>query len=60
MITPLYRKESMTPLRSRFIEDVQLHGYSPKTRSCYVGTVCGLAKYYHISPDLISEKELRR
>ena len=50
----------MTPLRSRFIEDVQLHGYFPKTRSCYVGTVCGLAKDYYISPDLISEKELRR
>jgi len=50
----------MTPLRTRFIEDMQLHGYSPKTQSCYVGAVCGLAKHYHKSPDLISEEELRR
>ena len=50
----------MTPLRTRFIEDMQLHGFSPKTQSCYVGAVCSLAKYYHKSPDLISEEELRR
>ena len=50
----------MTALRTRFIEDMQLHGYSPKTQSCYVGAVCGLAKHYHKSPDLISEEELRR
>jgi len=50
----------MTPLRTRFIEDMQLHGDSPKTQSCYVGAVCGLAKHYYKSPDLISEEELRR
>src|SRR5438046_2220439 len=50
----------MTALRTRFIEDMQLHGYSPKTQSCYVGAVCGLARHYHKSPDLISEEELRR
>src|ERR1043165_6792380 len=50
----------MTALRTRFIEDMQLHGYSPKTQSCYVGAVCGLAKHYHKSPDQISEEELRR
>jgi site-specific recombinase XerD len=50
----------MTPLRTRFLEDMQLHGYSPKTQSCYVGAVRALAKHYHKSPDLISEEELRR
>jgi site-specific recombinase XerD len=50
----------MTPLRTRFIEDMQLHGYSPKTQSCYVGAVRALARHYHKSPDLISEEELRR
>ena len=50
----------MTPLRTRFIEDMQLHGYSPKTQSCYVGAVCGLARHYHKSPELISEEELRQ
>jgi integrase/recombinase XerD len=50
----------MTPLRTRFVQDMQLHGYSPKTQSCYVGAVYGLAKHYHKSPDLISEEELRQ
>src|SRR5256885_7803559 len=50
----------MTPLRIRFLEDMHLHGYSPKTQSCYVGAVRGLAKFYRKSPDQISEEELRR
>src|SRR5436309_8097746 len=50
----------MTPLRTRFIEDLQLHGYSPKTQSCYVGAVRGLARFYGKSPDLVGEEELRR
>jgi site-specific recombinase XerD len=39
---------------------MQLHGFSPKTQSCYVGAVRGLAKFYRKSPDQISEEELRR
>src|SRR2546422_1407044 len=50
----------MTTLRTRFIEDMQLHGYSPKTQSCYVHGVRGLARFYSKSPDLVSEEELRR
>jgi len=50
----------MSPLRTRFLEDMQLHGYSPKTQSCYVGAVVGLARHYGKSPDLITEEELRR
>lgn len=50
----------MSPLRTRFLEDLQLHGYSPKTQSSYVAAVASLARYFHKSPDLISEEELRR
>ena len=50
----------MSPLRKRFLEDMQLHGYSPKTQSCYVGAVRGLARHYGKSPDLITEEELRQ
>lgn len=50
----------MSPLRTRFLEDMQLHGFTPKTQSCYVGAVRGLAKHFHKSPDLISEEELRQ
>ena len=50
----------MTALRTRFLEDMQLHGFSPKTQACYVGAVRGLARYYDKSPDLITEEQLRR
>ena len=50
----------MTALRTRFIQDMQLHGYSPKTQACYVGAVRGLARYFNKSPDLVTEEELRR
>ena len=50
----------MSPLRTRFLEDMQLHGFSPKTQACYVGAVRGLARYFNKSPDLITEEELRR
>jgi integrase/recombinase XerD len=49
----------MTVLRTRFVQDMQLHGFSPKTQSCYVGAVRSLAKFYNKSPDLITEEELR-
>ena len=50
----------MIALRIRFLEDMQLHSYSPyspKSRSCYVGAVRGLARFYRKSPDQISEEE---
>lgn len=49
----------MTPLRNRFLEDMQLHGYSPRTQASYVSGVYALAKYHHKSPDTITEEELR-
>ena len=50
----------MTPLRTRFIEDLQLHGYAPTTQSRYVEAVRALAKHYRKSPDQITEEELRQ
>jgi site-specific recombinase XerD len=50
----------MSPLRKRFLEDMQLHGYSPKTQSCYVGAVVALARHYRKSPDLVTEEQLRQ
>jgi integrase/recombinase XerD len=50
----------MSPLRTRFLQDMQLHGYSPKTQACYVGAVCALAKYFGQSPDGITEEQLRQ
>jgi len=50
----------MSPLRTRFLEDMQLHGYSPKTQSCYVSAIYALAKHYSQSPELISEEQIRQ
>ena len=50
----------MSPLRTRFIEDMQLHGYSPKTQISYAAAIRRMAKYYRKSPDLMTEEDLRR
>ena len=42
------------------IEDMQLHGFAAKTQDGYVRAVKQLAEYYHKSPDLITEEELRQ
>jgi site-specific recombinase XerD len=42
------------------LEDMQLHGFSGGTQEGYVRSIAKLAKYYHKSPDLISEDELRQ
>jgi len=39
---------------------MQLHGFSSKTQQAYVRSIAKLAKYYHRSPDLLSEEELRQ
>jgi integrase/recombinase XerD len=49
----------MTALRNRFIEDMQLPGFSPRTQESYVHSVKKMACFFHKSPDLISEQELR-
>lgn len=49
----------MTELRRRMKEDLQLAGYSPRTVASYIDTVRVLANYYHRSPDLITEDEIR-
>ena len=50
----------MTPLRQRMIEDLQLRGMSERTQEAYVRAVRQLADYYHKSPDLITEEDLRQ
>ena len=50
----------MSPLRTRFIEDMQLHGYSPKTQVSYAAAIRRMARYYRKSPDLMTEEDLRR
>jgi integrase/recombinase XerD len=49
----------MSTIRQRMIEDMQLHGYSARTQTSYLGAVRGLAGHYHRSPETITHDELR-
>jgi site-specific recombinase XerD len=50
----------MTPLRKRFLEDLQLHGYAPSTQQVYVCAIKQLAGHYHRSPDELTEEQIRQ
>lgn len=50
----------MTPMRARMIEDMKLAGLAARTQEVYIQAVCGLAKYYKKSPELLDEEEVRR
>jgi integrase/recombinase XerD len=53
-------EKTMTELRKRMIESMQLRGLSEKTQGAYLGAVRRLAKHYNRSPDEITEEELRQ
>jgi len=48
-----------TPLRTQFINHLTLQRRSPKTKEAYIGAVYGLAKYYMISPDKLSDNQIQ-
>ena len=49
----------MTPLRQRLIHDLQLRGYADRTVEAYTGAVAQLARFYHASPDQLTEEQVR-
>lgn len=50
----------MTPLRRRFIEDMQLHGLAQSTQTQYLQHITHYAKFYNTSPDLLDQDALRQ
>ena len=50
----------MTELRRRMIEDMTLAGLAPGTQENYVRAVTQLACRYRVSPDRLSEQQVRR
>jgi hypothetical protein len=50
---------TMTPLRRRMIEDMNLAGLAPGSQQIYIKSVRRLATYYRRSPDELSEEEVR-
>ena len=49
----------MTELRTRLIEDMQLAGLSPGTQDAYVRVVRQLAAHFRLSPDQLTERQVR-
>jgi integrase/recombinase XerD len=49
----------MTPLRQRFIDDLRLRNYAPRTIDTYVGRVACFAKHFGRSPELLGPEEVR-
>ena len=49
----------MTPLRQRFLQDLQLRNYAPKTIQAYLAAVVRLAKHFRLSPEQLSTEQLR-
>jgi site-specific recombinase XerD len=51
---------TMTTLRRRMQEDLQLRGLAPTTQQCYLAAVHQLAQHYRRPPDQLSDQELRQ
>ena len=49
----------MTPLRRRMTEELQLRGYAARTIQTYLGVVAQLARFYHTSPEGLTEAQVR-
>lgn len=48
-----------SPLRRRYLEDLQLAGLRPRTQEAYVRAVRQLSEHFGRSPDAISDEQLR-
>jgi site-specific recombinase XerD len=49
----------MSPLRQRFLDDLRLRNYAPRTIQSYVAGVVRLARYSGRSPDRLGPEEVR-
>jgi integrase/recombinase XerD len=50
----------MTPLRQRFIEDMQLRGLAPTTQRSYIHYVAEFARFYNKSPEDLDLEAIRQ
>lgn len=50
----------MTPLRQRFIEDMQLRGLAPTTQRSYIHYAAEFAKFYNTSPEKLDLEAIRQ
>src|ERR1700733_7148692 len=50
---------TVTPLRQRFIDDLRIRNYSPRTIEAYVSAVAHLAEHFKRSPDQLTTEDIR-
>src|ERR1017187_10078748 len=50
----------MTPLRQRFIEDMQMRGLAPTTQRSYIHYAADFAKFYNTSPEKLDLEAIRQ
>jgi site-specific recombinase XerD len=50
---------SITPLRQRMLDTLQIGGYSSRTAETYLYAVKNLSRYYQLSPDQISPEQIQ-
>ena len=50
----------MTPLRQRFLDDLRLRNYSPRTVETYLHHVVRFARHFGRSPEELGPEEVRR
>ncbi len=55
----LSERYTMTPLRQRLIEDLQVRNYSPRTVECYVRHVAAFARHFQASPEQLGPEQIR-
>ena len=49
----------MTPLRRRFLDELKLRNYSPRTVEAYLAALVRLSKHFQCSPDLLTAEQIR-
>lgn len=50
----------MTPLRQRFIEDMNLKGLAPTTQRSYIHYLAEFAKFYNLTPERLDTEAIRQ
>jgi integrase/recombinase XerD len=59
MTPPRSSQTTLTPLRAKMLQQMQLHRLAPGTQQLYATAITDLARYYWRSPDQLTPEEIR-